>query len=255
MKMRKKHKRQLLIAAVAYLFLLGQVAAPRHVLAAASGNYTDLLPIGAASDTTVISRGTGWAIATLPTSQTFGDALSRLNYTAFQSTSVATLSNSTTPSTFTALSGMGTTGSRTFPTSWIQTGRTIRVTVAGRYTTTNPGPTWTWGVALGTTTILTTGALSAPGGQTNKYFRAVALLTIAATGASGTVNGSYDISFASGSVVSSPIGISTVTASAVSVNLGTDSTAQNVVNPTFLWGTADPSNSIQVNNSIVEFLN
>lgn len=247
--MRNKHKKKLLSLLFGYLFLLGQMAVPGNVFAAASGNYTDLLPIGAASDTTVISRGSGWALATLPTSQTFGDSLSRLNYTAYQATSTVTIGNSTTVSTFTAQSGQGYVGSTTFPSSWVASGRSMRVSIKGKYSTT--ASNWTWALKLGTTTVLTTGALAAVSSQTDQYFNAVGLITIGGTGNTGTVNASFDIYASSGATPNSVVSYSTTTASAVTVDL----TTQLTVNPVFNWGTQASGNTLTANNVVVEFLN
>lgn len=234
--------------------MVGLLSGPQFVpscFGAASGNYTDLLPIGAASDTTVISRGTGYAVTTLPTSQTFGDALSRLSYTAYQATAAATISNSATVSTITALN-QGNVGSTTFPASWIATGRSIRITSSGVYNSSTTAVNWTWDVLLGTTSILSTGAKAAPISQTGSWFNSVALLTIAATGTSGTVNGTYNILVTSGAIgTANVVSYSTYTTSAVSVDL----TSQLVIRPRFTWGTASTSSAITFNNVIVEFLN
>src|SRR5690348_18406322 len=75
----KKMKKtlRLMVASLMVGFLAGPQIA-MQAFAAASGNYTDLLPIGAAGNTTVISNGSGWSLTTLPPTQTFGDSLSRL---------------------------------------------------------------------------------------------------------------------------------------------------------------------------------
>jgi hypothetical protein len=247
--MRKKYKRQIFSMVVAYIFLIANSTLPQYAFAAASGNYTDLLPIGAAGNTTVISNGSGWSLTTLPPTQTFGDALSRVVTTVYQSTAPATIANSTTVSTFTAL-GQGNVGSTTFPATWVATGRSIRVTVDGKYGTTG-APTWKWDLKLGTTTILTTGAATAVANQTGQFFRAIGLLTIGATGASGNCNAHWDIKVSSGSMGSAALDFSTSTVSAVSVDL----TSQLVVNPVFTWGTQSNSNTITANNVTVEFLN
>jgi hypothetical protein len=159
--MKKTHRRKLFTTAMAYLFLLGSVTLPQNAFAAASGNYTDLLPIGAAENTTVISRGSGWALTTLPATQTFGDALSRVVTTVYQSTSTANVNATTTVSTLTAISGQGSVGSTTYPSAWVATGRSIEVEIRGVYSVpaaANENATLT--VKLGTTTILNTGAIA-----------------------------------------------------------------------------------------------
>ncbi len=253
--MRKNHRRSLFIMALAYLFLGTSVSTPQ-LFAAASGNYTDLLPIGAAGDTTVISRGSGWAVTTLPPTQTFGDSLSRLVDTVYQSTNPVTLTGSTSVSTFTALSGIGSVGSTTFPTSWIAAGRTIEVLMDGYYSTTASGGTnWTWAVKLGTTTIVTTGAVAATPGQLRSPFEARAVMTIAGVGAAGTVNGFYSILSSSGTSATAltPLVYSTYTMTAVPCDLSTTATSQNSINSTLLFSVATAS--ITVNNMLIRFLN
>src|SRR4051812_19969282 len=133
--MRKKHRRQLLVTAMAYLYLLA-CGTVTNTWAAASGNYTDLLPIGAAANTTVISNGSGWSLTTLAPSQTFGDALSRAPFTAYQLYVTSTVAGTTLASNIVSLGGAFNVGSSTFPASWISAGRSIRFTAKGRYSTT-----------------------------------------------------------------------------------------------------------------------
>lgn len=230
--------------------VVGLLAGPQWGYAAASGNYTDLLPVGAAGNTTVISNGSGWSLTTLPPTQTFGDSLSRVVNTPFQVYTSSVIANTTVVSTFTALVGQSAVGSTTFPASWVASGRSIRFTSCGIYGTTST-PNWTWAVLLGTTTVLNTGAVAAPLTQTGGWYKAEALLTISTTGASGTVNGTYNILVSSGGIGGTVISYSTYTAAAVAVDL----TSQLTVNPTFKWGTANTSNTITVNNATVEFLN
>lgn len=248
--MRKKHRRKLAILGLAYWFLFVSLNPWKPVYGAASGNYTDLLPIGAAGNTTVISNGSGWSLTTLAPSQTFGDALSRAPMTVFQSTSAITISNSTTQSTFTAVSGIGKVGSTTFPATWVATGRSIRITSRGFYTSSVTATSWAWDVLLGTTSIIISSGTVPGGNSTNKSFSSTALLTIATTGANGTINAYYDILAASGSVVS-PLVFSTYTVSATTVDL----TTQLTVNPRFYWGAQASNNSITFTNILIEFLN
>lgn len=228
--------------------LVGLLAGPSVIFAAASGNYTDLLPIGASGNTTVISNGSGWSLTTLAPSQTFGDALSRAPMTVYQSTTAVAFSGTSGTSTFTALSGLGFVGSTTYPATWVASGRSVRVTVIGSYATNAP-VTGTFILKIGTTSVLSSGAISFPGSQDFQYFSAVGVMTIAATGTTGTVNASHEILLASGTVPSPILSLSTNTASAVSVDL----TTQLTINPTFKWSTATAS--MTVKNVLVEFLN
>lgn len=237
--------------------LVGVMAGPTWLFAAATGNYTDLLPIGAAANTTVISNGTGWSLTTLAPSQTFGDAFSRAPMTVYQSTTAVTLHTSATQSTFTALSGQGFVGSTTFPASWVASGRSIRITARGRYCTGATAPTWNWGVNVGTTTVLQTGAIVAPVLVATHSFTASALLTINATGNAGTISAAYDVyattstSAQNAANLGNVISFSTSTLSATTVDL----TSQLVINPFFTWGTSAAHNRITFTNVLVEFLN
>lgn len=230
--------------------LMGGPLTP-NVFGAASGNYTDLLPIGAAGNTTVISNGSGWSLTTLAPSQTFGDALSRAPMTVFQALDISTITNNIAVSTLTFSATPGrTVGSTTFPALWVAAGRSIRITNVGKYSTTGT-PNWTWGLSLGTTSVLTTGAVASSGFQADQYFKAVGIITISTTGGSGQVNAFYEVQTTSGSVPRTTLSYSTATAVSVTVDL----TSQLSVNPTFQWGTASGSNSLFITNSFVEFIN
>lgn len=234
--------------------LVGLLAGPQFtpiVFGAASGNYTDLLPVGAAGNTTVISNGSGWGLTTLAPSQTFGDALSRTPMTVYQSTGLATIQATTAVSTFSSVAA-GSVGSATFPAAWVASGRTIRVTLSGRYSTAGT-PTWNWGLKIGTMTVLQTGALNAPTAVSSQTFTATALMTIFATGSAGSVSANYNIFTTtgafSGTATSNMVSYSTSTASPTTI----DFNSQSVVNPTFTWGAA--ASAIQANNILIEFLN
>lgn len=254
--MRKKHRRQLSILAVAYAFLLS-CGGVNNSWATASGSYTDLLPPGAAANTVLINRGpgSGWAAATMATSQTFGDSLSRVPYTAMQIYISSTVANTTTEATFTSLTGASYVGSRTFPQSWLALGRSIRITMGGKYSTTG-APNMTFAVKLGTTSVMTTGAVAGPATQTNQPWSATAVVTVTTTTATAlglALQGNYDITLGSGTIGTAGnwISFSTYTVSAVSIDAG----GSFQVNPSFTWGTASSSNALTIQKLIVEFLN
>lgn len=237
-------------------WLVGSLAGPQWGYAAASGHYTDLLPNPTSAPNIVngalIYNGYDWSIAPLAPTLTYGDGLSRVPATVFQSTNTININATTTASTMTAISGQGSVGSTTLPANWIANGRSIETTIEGSYSTPTAGPNWTWAVKLGTTTILNTAAMASPGGQVNQYFRARSVITIGDTGNAGTVFGSYQIFVASGSNTagSAVISFSTGTISgAVTVDL----TSQLTLNPVFTWGTANSSMTIR--NVSVKCLN
>lgn len=253
--MRKKHRRQLLITGVAYMFLFMNVNLP-SLFAAASGNYTDLLPIGAAGNTTVISNGSGWSLTTLAPSQTFGDALSRAPMTVYQSTTPTSVNNTTAVTTFTAISGQGKVGSTTFPATWVAAGRSARITARGTYNTIAGNQSWVWGLNIGTTTIINS-STTVTASVATQTFSVSGIVTILATGNTGSVIGSYDV-LATTAVagVGNPGLVSNVISySTSSVSTTVDLTSQLVVNPFFQWRAATQGNNITFSNVTVEFLN
>jgi hypothetical protein len=229
----------------------GMIAGPSWMYGAASGHYTDLLPVGAAGDTTVISNGSGWSLTTLPPTYTMGDSLSRIVDTIYQLGTSTAIATTDAVSTFTALVGINKAGTAAFPASWVAVGRSIRITTKGRYSTAATAPTWTWEVAIGTNSVMTTGAVTAPGNQTDQSFSAIALLTISTTATTSTINGTYDIMIGSAASTRAMLNYSTSTASAASVDLN----SQLTINPHFTWGTSSASNSLTVINCVVELLN
>lgn len=254
--MKKKHRRQLLIMGMVYAFLFMNVNLPT-LFAAASGNYTDLLPIGAAANTTVISNGSGWSLTTLAPSQTFGDALSRAPMTVYQSTGIANVSATTAVTTFTAISGQGKVGSTTFPATWVASGRSVRISARGQYSTVavGGGQSWIWGLNIGTTSVVSS-STSVTASVSSQAFTLTGVFTIGATGNTGTVFGNYDI-FATTAPqgVGNPATSNVISYSTASIATTVDLTSQLTINPTFKWTTSSQGNNIQFNNVSVEFLN
>lgn len=221
---------------------------------AASGHYTDMLPnptsAPGVTSGTLYYNGYDWQMTTLGASLTPGDTISRAPMTVYQATAAATINATTVVSTITALN-QGNVGSTTFPAAWVASGRSIEVTSYGIYSIpSGAGSTWTWAVYLGTTPIITTGAVTPPTSQVNGFFKANALMTIAATGNTGTVIGSYEILVTSGTSPNSILSFSTGT---VAAGTTVDLTSQLTVNPTVTWGTAN--SSMTVKNVVVKFLN
>lgn len=245
---------RLIVAAIMTGLLAGPQFSP-GLFAAASGNYTDLLPIGAAGNTTVISNGSGWSLTTLPPTQTFGDSLSRLIDTVYQSTN-STNVTSTTQSTFTAISGQGFVGSTTFPAAWVASGRSIRINARGVFSTSAGSQSWTWGLNLGTTTVITSSAPVAAS-VSSQAFTLSGLVTVDATGNAGNVMANYDLFVTTGfptivsTTLSNVISYSTGTSAAVTVDL----TSQLTVNPWFKWNAVTTGDIIQFNSVNVEFMN
>lgn len=235
--------------------MVGLMAGPfagSQAYATATGSFNDLLPIGQAENVTVLNRGpgSGYAVVTVPTADTFGDAISRMSYTAYQSTTAATLGGTTSLTVITS-SITGKVGSVNIPQSWIATGRTIRIKWSGLYTTTSAVATVTFGVRLGTTTVITTGAQTIDANQTTQFIYGEANITVADTGSAGTANGSYNIVASSGSttVRTTQVGYSTTTFSPSAI----DWTTSISVQPFLTWSTTAPT--ITFRNLTIELLN
>lgn len=232
--------------------LVGMLASP-HGYAASTGHYTDLLPnptsAPGVTSGTLYYNGYDWGISSLGATNIPGDALSRSPITSFQSSATATIANTATVSTITALPGLGFVGSASFPAAWIATGRTIRISTAGKYSTSTG--TWTWDLFLGTTPVLSTLAQTTVGSQTDQFFKTQALMTIGAVGNAGTVNATYDVQVDSGPTPSTVVNFSTATAAAVTVDL----TSQLTVRPRFTWGSPTTTNTITFTNILIELLN
>ncbi len=247
--MKRKTRRKLLIAGISYLFLFMNVNMP-VVYGAASGNYTDLLPIGAPSDTTVISRGSGWAITTLPVTQTFGDSLSRVVDTIYQSTSTGVIANSSATIAITAISTQGFVGSTTFPATWVATGRSFRINAAGNFSNTGTS-NWSWSLLIGTMTLVSISSVTTPTTVTNVPFVFTGIVTVGTTGAAGTALGSCTVATST----SANGGNQILYSSATIANTTIDWTTQHSILPNFRWWTNSTSNSITFSNVTVETLN
>lgn len=246
-----------LIKSLVVGLVIGLTAVPQYnvVFARSYGHYTETLP-GPSSINTAVTEGTlywngtDWGITTVAPAATMGDSISRSGYTAWQSLDISTITNNIAVTTFTALPGTGrSVGSATLPIGWATAGRTIRIVQKGVYST-GVATNWTWQVFLGTTSIMSTGALPAVASQLNKPFTAEALITVSTGGAAGVVNGQYTIFADSGTAPCTVVSYSTFSAANVSVEL----TGQRAINSTFKWGTALGSTLI-VTNSVIELLN
>jgi hypothetical protein len=225
--------------------------------------YTDLLPIGAASDTIAVSNGSGWTLQQLPASWTLnrgsligstGAGLSLAggtaflnagNYASYVSTNVISFNATLAPSTFTAQTGIG--GS-TLSSAWYTSpGKTIQIIGKGLYSTNATATNWTWGISIGTYPLCSaTGVALA--NQTNQYWTENALVTLATVGTStSTWLCSIDVTLSSTSLAT-PVMISSSTPSPIlNIPIG------GAFNPTFTWSVV--GSSLQANSYVVEQMN
>lgn len=99
---------------------------------------------------------------------------------------VSTASGSVTTTSPTSLFGSGV-GSLTLPSDFLTVGKALKLTLTGIYTTALVPPTLTVIFKLGSTTIISTGAVTLVGSLTNQWFQLEILLTCQTSGPTGTV--------------------------------------------------------------------
>jgi hypothetical protein len=163
---------------------------------------------------------------------------------ATQTTSV------TVANTGTETSLVGTVvGSVTLPANSLIVGTTIRLRASGYFTTKVVPGTIEVKLKLGSATILDTGAQTVLGSITGQYWSFETDITCRTTGAGGTVMGQGFFSYASGAIGAAQ-GEDAINTSAVTL----DTTASNLVDLRFQWGTADAGNTITCSNLTVECL-
>lgn len=261
--MKSKTRRKLALA-MAYVFTLFSFLNYDVVWATASGHYTDILPnptsASGVGSATLYYNGYDWQMTTVGATTVPGDAISRAPYTGYQSTNTFTLFNTSAVSTYTVVAaGAGGVGSTQFPQSWVASGRSIRITARGRYTTGTTAPTWVWGVNFGTTSIISLSG-TAPAVVSTQSFTMSALLNIQTTGNTGTVGASFDVFATTGVATAAAQPVSSILnlvsySSSTFVPTTVDLTSQLTVNPVFSFGTAATHNRITFTSVIIEYLN
>lgn len=139
-----------------------------------------------------------------------------------------TVSNTTTETTF-------STSGLSLAANTLRAGDIIEVELQGIATATNSTDTLTINLELGTTTIVTTGAVDV---VTNDLFHVRALIQVRTVGASGTIvaTGTQALG-TSGTVTAKPFLLASTTL---------DTTAAVTVNATATWSVASASNSVRL---------
>lgn len=247
----KKFLKELAAVTFASLFFVAQSYA-----------FTDLLPVGAASDTIVVSNGSGWTLQQVPDSwavfrgslggngynTTGGRAYAAgIPFNLFVSTDIYSVNATVNVSTWTA--SFAGIGSSALPSLWYAyPGKTLEIKGRGLYSTTAVATTWTWGIYIGTYPVCTITS-TPPANQTNQAWIENGFLTLESTGTASTASFLYslNVSYAS-STLTNLITVSTGSVAAVSgIPFG------GAFNPTFVWSVA--GSSIQANSFIVEAKN
>jgi hypothetical protein len=129
----------------------------------------------------------------------------------WRQTSTRVITNTTTATTF---FGTGT-GTTNLPAGFlnVEAGRTIVVDFMGRYSTAGTPGTFTIDVALGGTTVVSTGAVTPVASQTEKLFHLQVRFTVRTVGSSGTIQavGRFDMHSATSTLSTFPMLNSTTT--------------------------------------------
>ena len=152
----------------------------------------------------------------------------------------------------------------TIPGNYLQDGRTVRLYVFGKYSTTGT-PTVTfrlrWGGVAGTV-IVASGAITGGSTVTNAAFENLILLTTRSNGSSGTVmaNGHAILYGATaptvGSATGAPgIGPMTAGGQTAPAAVTLDLTADTALSITATWSAASASNTLTGHNYIIEAVN
>lgn len=143
----------------------------------------------------------------------------------------------------------------TLPANYMYIGQTLRLTLAGRYSTTGT-PTLRillrYGAVQTGVILFDTTALTTQSGVTNTTWQVNAQLTVRAIG-NGTTGNLMAVGTQLG--MTSATAPTLIPASAPAVSSGFDSTTATALNVSAIWGTASASNTITVHQYMLESLN
>lgn len=145
----------------------------------------------------------------------------------------------------------------TIPGNYLQDGRTMRLRMFGKYSTTGT-PTATfkarWGGVTGTV-IATTAAVTTPSSVTNALFDVELLITTRSNGSTGTVMANGEATLHTGTAGSPTDAALTAGGQTAPAAVTLDLTADTAFAVTVTWGTASASNTLTGLNYIIEALN
>lgn len=193
-------------------------------------------------------NGTLWNDTTQKTISAFVDGMSqRLSGTIFTQTADKTVANTVTE---TSIIGTGV-GTLTLPASFFVAGKTVRITIAGVYSTVAvTGDTVTVKIKYGSTVLVSKATTSLVTGGTNLAWEAEVLITCRTTGASGTVQvgGGLTYQIAGAVAVYDEFNNGAATSTL-------NTTTSNLLDITVTHSAADAANSIKSLVSSFEVLN
>jgi hypothetical protein len=134
-------------------------------------------------------------------------------------------------------------GSSVLAANALAVGRTLRIQAWGIVSDTGT-PTLTVKVKLGSTVILTTGAITLASGISDKLWRLEAIITCRSVGGSGTVFGQGQFNYNNG-LFTDIVNTATTTV---------DTTSSQTIDVTATWSAASSSNTISCTNAVLEVL-
>jgi hypothetical protein len=140
----------------------------------------------------------------------------------------------------------GTDDTRTITADMASAGQCYFIRLNG-YISNTGTPTGTLRIKLGSTNLVVTGPTTLPSGLTNAFVETVFHLTVRSTGALGTVIGQGHTKLIVGALGTTYNRQLTMTAPAT-----IDFTADQAIDVTYQWGTADPANSLTITNSMIQ---
>ena len=163
----------------------------------------------------------------------------------FTQTADVTIVNTVTE---TSLIGSGV-GTVTLPANFFSVGKMIRFRMRGIYSDTVAPGTVTVRFKFGSTTLVAASAVTPPGSITNAQWEVELAVVCRTTGVAGTVMPNGVLEFGDGSGASKRYGMVATSAAII------DTTASQVIDLTWEWGTADAGNTTTAQVLAIEVLN
>ena len=140
----------------------------------------------------------------------------------------------------------GTDDTRTIKANMVSAGQCYSIRLNGLISCTGT-PTGAIRIKLGSTNLVVSGPTTLPSGLTNAFVETVFHFTVRSTGALGTVIGQGHTKLIVGALGTTYNRQLTMTAPAT-----IDFTADQAIDVTYQWGTASPSNTLTITNSMIK---
>jgi len=222
----------------------GTMTGPILLAASAAGNTDGSIRFQTGTAPTSPTEGAQWNDSTQKTLITYLDSIKQGHVGCLFSQTATVTVASTDAETTVLGAGIGTL---TLPVNFFVIGKTIRVRAMGIFSDTGT-PNITMTYKLGSTTIMSTGAVALAGTISNNSWMAEGLITCRTVGATGTVFGQGYFEYDESTHAGTRLGMAATAAVTV------DTTSTLAVNLTVTWGTNSASNTMSCTNFILEVL-